>query len=235
MVLKNILVTGGSGLLGSQLVSEWSDTPGIKVVAPPRKELDIAHTQSVSRYFSQHTFEIVVHCAAYTDTVEAMDEVEKCVMTNVIGTWNMLREAMKNQSRFVFISTDYVFDGKKGNYRIDDPINPIGNYAMSKGAAELIARMYNNSLSIRTSFVPSEFPHPAAFTDQYTTRDYVDIISSTIRTLSLSQKTGISHVGTSRKSVFELAKKRKKNVKKISIKDVDFYLPPDTSLLDLAN
>lgn len=219
--------------MGKQMASEWENITEVEVASPPRNELDISCEHSTANYFLEHTFDVIVHCAAYTATVAASKEIEKCVETNILGTWNMLKGAMKNNMRFVFISTDYVFDGKVGNYKVGDPINPIGNYAMSKAAAELIARMYKNSLCIRTSFVPSVFPHPAAFADQYATRDYVDVISPVIRKLSLSEKVGISHVGTDYKSIFELAQKRKANVKPISIKDVDFYLPPDTSLGDL--
>ena len=219
-------------MLGSQIISEWE---AVEISAPARKEMDITSLESVRSYFSNNDFDVVLHCAAYTKTVEALHQIEECVETNVVGTWNLLKNCLAQNKRFVFISTDYVFDGLSGEYATKDPINPIGNYAMSKASAELLVRMYKNSLTIRTSFIPREFPHKAAFVDQYTTRDYVDIISPMICKLVLSDKTGIAHVGTSKKSVFDLALQRKSDVEMISIKDVDFYLPPDISLVELED
>jgi len=233
--LKKILITGASGVLGTQIISEWDKSTQIRIFAPSRREMDITSSKSVCAYFNNNDFDIVLHCAAYTKTVEALKQIEECVEANVVGTWNLLKNCLAKNIRFVFISTDYVFDGLTGEYTTVDPINPIGNYAMSKASAELLARMYDNSLTIRTSFVPREFPHKAAFVDQYTTRDYVDIISPMICKLALSEKTGIAHVGTSKKSVFDLALRRKQDVEMISIKDVDFYLPPDISLAELED
>lgn len=230
MDLKKILITGGSGVLGTQIITEWDPD---KILAPTREEMDITSPESVCSYFRNNDFDVVLHCAAYTKTVEALHQIEECVETNVVGTWNLLKNSLAKNIRFVFISTDYVFDGFSGGYTTKDPINPIGNYAMSKASAELLVRMYDNSLTIRTSFVPREFPHKAAFVDQYTTRDYVDVISPMICKLTLSDKTGIAHVGTSKKSVFDLALQRKPDVEMISIKDVDFFLPPDISLIEL--
>jgi len=233
--MNEILLTGGSGILGTQMLEEWKGEPNIKITSPSSSELDISCPTSVRDFFDNKHFDIILHCAAYTNTVEASIEVENCVDTNVMGTWNLVRESMRSGMRFVHISTDYVFDGRAGEYQIDSPINPVGNYSMSKASAELIVRMYHNSLSIRTSFVPKDFPHPAAFSDQYTTRDYVDVISKFIKSLTTSDKLGIVHVGTKKKSVFELAKQRRRDVKKISIHQMDFYLPEDTSLSDLES
>lgn len=231
--VNKILLTGGTGILGSQMIKEWENDSNVEVCSPSRAELDITCHRSVQEFFDNNVVDIILHCAAYTDTVSAINQIEDCVDANVIGTWNLLRESMSQDIRFVYISTDYVFDGTQGEYQVSSPINPIGNYSMSKAAAELIVRMYNNSLSIRTSFVPKDFPHPAAFSDQYTTRDYVDVISKFIKNLTTSNKLGIVHVGTKKKSVFELAKQRRRDVKKISIHQMDFHLPEDTSLSDL--
>jgi dTDP-4-dehydrorhamnose reductase len=232
MDLKKILITGGSGILGTQIILECDP---VRILTPTREEMDITSLESVCSYFNNNDFDLILHCAAYTKTVDAIQQLEECVESNVIGTWNLLKNSFSKNIRFVFISTDYVFDGLSGGYATRDPINPIGNYAMSKASAELLVRMYNNSLTIRTSFIPCEFPHKGAFVDQYTTRDYVDIISPMIYKLALSDKTGISHVGTPRKSVYDLALRRKQDVKMISIEDMDFYLPPDISLIDLED
>jgi len=232
MVLK-VLMTGGTGVLGRQILVDSYEMDDIEICAPTRKQMDISSKDSVMKYFSKGEFDMILHCAAYTKTVKATEEVVECTKINVEGTWNLLQEAIRRDIRFVYISTDYVFDGLRGDYRTTDHINPVGNYAMSKASGELMVRMYEKSLCIRTSFVPNEFPHAAAFRDQHTTRDYVDVIGPLVLKASLSGKKGIAHVGTEKKTVYELARRRKKDVKEISIVDVNFYLPPDTSLGNL--
>jgi dTDP-4-dehydrorhamnose reductase len=87
----------------------------------------------------------------------------------------------------------------------------------------------DNSLVVRTSFCENEFPYPKAFIDQYTSRDYVDIISPLIYKVAISGKTGVVHVGTERKSVYELAASRKPDVGELSVNDINFKVPKDTS------
>jgi dTDP-4-dehydrorhamnose reductase len=234
-VVLKILLTGGTGILGTQILSDNYDNSRVKICYPTRQKLDITSVTSVRDYFNNNPFDMVLHCAAYTKTLKAEEEIKECIKTNIVGTWNLLKHSMTKKLRFVYISTDYVFDGQSGNYFHDSPINPVGSYSMSKAAAELMVRMYDKSLSVRTSFVPKEFPHPAAFIDQYTNRDYVDIISPLVFKMAISDKTGIAHVGTDKKSVYEMAQRRKKDVKAISINDVDFYLPCDVSLAQIEN
>jgi dTDP-4-dehydrorhamnose reductase len=234
-VVLKVLLTGGTGILGTQILSDQYNVSHIKIYHPLRKDLDITSINSVFSYFANNCFDMVLHCAAYTQTLTAEEEIKKCIETNIIGTWNLLKCSMEKKMRFVYISTDYVFDGRNGNYHPEDAINPIGRYSKSKAAAELMVRMYDNSLSIRTSFVPKEFPHNAAFIDQYTNRDYVDIISPLVLKAAISNKIGVAHVGTGKKSVFKMAQRRKKDVKAISINDVDFYLPSDVSLAKIEN
>ena len=61
----------------------------------------------------------------------------------------------------------------------------------------------------------------------------MDVISKFVMNLTISNKLGIVHVGTKKKSVYDLAKQRRGDVRKISIRDMNFYLPEDTSLSDL--
>ena len=129
----------------------------------------------------------------------------------------------------IFISTDYVFDGEKGNYSINDPINPLSKYAKTKAAAELAVRTYDNSLVIRTSFYGYQFPYEKAFVDQWTSKNYVDMIAPKVLDIIKSDKTGIAHIGFPRKSVYEIALERRKNVEPIFRSSIHFEVPCDTS------
>ena len=145
-----------------------------------------------------------------------------------MGTVNITLACMEKNIRLVYISTAHVFDGKDGLYKPKDPINPIGKYAKSKAAGELVSRIYDNSLSIRTEFLPVEFPFEFAYVDKWTSKDYVDILAPKIVEKCLSDETGVCHVGSKRRSFYEIAMERNPNVKKGNrtenfLKDTSFY------------
>jgi len=223
-----VLITGGSGLLGTE-VREILTKMSISYLAPPRSEMDILDRQSLEINISNPEVEVVFHAAALTSPPVCTKNPQKTVDTNVVGTINVLDMCRKYNKKLVYISTDYVFDGNKGSYSVNDPINPINLYALTKTAAELAVRTYENSLVIRTSFCEKQFPYERAFIDQYTSRDYVDVIAPLIVNASLSGQKGVVHIGTGRKSVYELALRRSPNVKKLTRKQIGFPVPYDTS------
>lgn len=223
---KTVLIIGASGNLGSELFKINS-----KFLNPSKKNLNITKISDIKKYLKNKKIDIIINCAAITDTVMCEKNIKEAVMINVIGAANLTMLQDQFDFKIVHISTDYVFDGKKGSYKNLDPINPISNYSKSKAAAELIVRMNRKNLIIRTSFFPLEFRHPAAFVDQYTTKDFVDIIAPMIYKESISDKTGIIHIGTEKDSVYNKVKKRYPNIKKMSRKDIkSVYIPYDTSL-----
>lgn len=225
------LITGGTGLLGTNLVPLLS-VEGYDVLSPSSKELDITCAQSVTDYFKNNDFELIIHMAAYTDVKKAETDFLKCITVNVIGTYNMLRESVDGDIKFIYISTDAVFDGERGDYNINDALNPISNYAKTKTSAELMVRIYNNSLVIRTSFFGDSFPYDKAFTDQWSTKDYIDIIAPKILSEIKLNKKGVSHVYSIRRTLYDIAKQRKENVLPCQLKDFDFgfKMPIDLSL-----
>ena len=132
---------------------------------------------------------------------------------------------MRHNKKIIFISTDYVFDGDRGNYSINEPINPLSKYAKTKASAELAVRTYNNSLVIRTSFYGHEFPYKKAFIDQWTSKDYVDVIAPKVLGAIRSDKMGIVHIGSQRRSVYEIALERREDVEPIRLSEINFKIP----------
>ena len=224
-----ILLTGGTGRLGRELVALLPD-----VLAPPRSELDITRPDSVETAFQRYRPEVVVHAAAYTDVTRAEKEREKCWRVNVEGTQNMLRAAWMHNIFFIHISTDYVFEGARGMYKEDDPLGPARNYyALTKLASEAAVRVIPRHLVIRTSFRPRIWPYHVAFTDVYTSQDYVDVIAPEIA-LAIQRHREIPHntlhIATERKSVYELARRRRYDVRCGTKDEAGVALPDDISL-----
>ena len=208
-----ILLTGGSGLLGRNLISHLG---GHEVIAPSSSELDITDP------FSFITFkcDLVIHCAAIAKFADAEKDPQGTIDTNIQGTCNALRHAMTRNARFVFISSSHVFDGQKGNYEHTDLPNPLTRYAKSKVAGEMATLIYDNALVIRTEFCDVDFPFDTAFTDKYSSKEYIDIIAPKIAEKCLSEQTGICHVGSSRRSFYEFGQLRNPNVKPGSVENL---------------
>lgn len=229
MVLRKIFLTGGSGTLGSELI-KISKAYDVEFIVPASKYCDIRNPFEVRHHILNSKCDTIVHSAAITDVKATENDPALAWDVNVLGTINVLKSCKDLGKKLVFISTDYVFDGEKGNYTIDDPINPLSKYAKTKAAAELLVRTYENSLVIRTSFFGYEFPYEAAFVDQWSSKDYVDIIAPKVLEEILSDKKGIAHVGSARRTIYDIASDRKDNVKKIYRKEVGIFIPKDTSL-----
>ena len=220
-----ILLTGGSGLLGGELQNIDEN-----IYAPTSTEMNILNIDQCDKIINEYSPDVVLHAAAFISPPRCDANPAEARNNNIIGTVNLVNLCQKNSIKLVYISTDYAFDGKRGQYNTTDLVNPINIYAMTKVAGEFAVKTYLNSLIIRTSFIPKIFPYEKAYVDQYTSRDYIDVIAPLILKTAKSKQTGISHVGTKRKTVYELAEHRSPEVGKVSIKDVGYNVPPDTSL-----
>ena len=145
-----ILITGANGLLGQHLTAELAGL-GYEVVAtgkgPSRLpsgnhpgltylEMDFTNDAQVQQVMSAQRPDIVVHGGAMTQIDECEQNQDACFEANVQGTAQMLLAAEVYSSHFIFISTDFVFDGIKGNYAEDDHLNPVSWYGFSKIQAE---------------------------------------------------------------------------------------------------
>jgi dTDP-4-dehydrorhamnose reductase len=227
--VKKLLLTGGSGRLGSELKTLLDG-----VIAPFSKDLDVTSPESLEQAIHHYHPTLIIHAAAYTNVSGAESEKLKCWHVNVGGTRNLVRAAITHDIPLLHISTDYVFYGDKGMYKEDDALGPVRNYyALSKLVAEEIVRLAPKHLVIRTSFRPREWPYPTAFDDIYTSQDYVDIIAPEIA-LAIQHFDHIPHdtlhIATERKSVYDLARRRKPDVQRGSKTNANVSLPDDISL-----
>jgi dTDP-4-dehydrorhamnose reductase len=224
-----IALTGARGRLGTELQALLPE-----IVPLHRPEFDLTRPETVAAALNRLRPRVLVHAAAYTDVAGAEQNRAECWSVNVAGTRNLVKEALRRETALVHISTDYVFDGSRGGYRETDEPGPVRNYyALSKLAAEEVVRVVPRHLVIRTSFRPREWPYPVAFEDVFTSQDYVDVIAPEIA-LAVRRLEAIPydtlHIATERKSVYELARRRKPDVRPGSRREAAVNLPEDISL-----
>ena len=148
-----ILVTGGSGQLGHDVVIELTKR-GHKALSPSHIELDVTNSICVDKYFHENYPDAIIHCAAYSAVDKAETEQTECIKTNVDGTENVTKECIKYNIPELFISTDYVFDGNGSRpWEINDPVNPLNTYGKSKADAESIVLKNPKHFIVRISWV----------------------------------------------------------------------------------
>jgi len=131
-----VLITGAGGLLGTEFVSACS-VRGHVVVACDRKSLDVTDAARVSEVLREEAPDLVLHCAAYTAVDRAETDGERAFSVNEDGTRNVADAAAAIGARFVYFSTDYVFDGRTDvPYAPDAATHPLSVYGRSKLAGE---------------------------------------------------------------------------------------------------
>ncbi|RST74163.1 dTDP-4-dehydrorhamnose reductase [Siminovitchia acidinfaciens] len=131
-----ILVTGSTGQLGYDVVREGFNR-GFEVIDIGSKDLNIINNYEVGQFIKGARPDAIIHCAAYTAVDQAEDDKEACWDVNVLGTRNLANAAKDVKAKFIYISTDYVFDGRGHRpFKETDETNPIGYYGLTKSEGE---------------------------------------------------------------------------------------------------
>ena len=132
-----VLVTGVKGQLGYDVVNELTKR-GIEAVGVDIQDMDITDAASVEKVIGEAAPDAVIHCAAYTAVDAAEDNVELCRRVNADGTQNIANVCKKLNCKMIYISTDYVFDGKGTRaWEPDDERHPLNIYGQTKYEGEL--------------------------------------------------------------------------------------------------
>ncbi|QHE53719.1 dTDP-4-dehydrorhamnose reductase [Pontibacillus sp. HMF3514] len=149
-----VLVTGYGGQLGYDVVQEGSNQ-GLEMIGSRRQNLDITNKEAVSLYVDKIKPDAIIHCAAYTAVDKAEDEKEVCWDVNVEGTKYLAKAARDVNAKFMYISTDYVFNGKGDSpFKEEDELSPIGYYGETKyQGEEVVKNLVDNWFIIRISWV----------------------------------------------------------------------------------
>lgn len=151
--MKKILVTGGSGQLGFDLIKQLKEK-NYEVLAPNTSEMDITNKENVLKVIEDFKPDVIFHCAAYTAVDKAEEDKNLCYNVNANGTKNIVEASKKVNAKIVYISTDYVFDGTKdGIYNEEDKTNPINYYGYTKYCGEEYVKELEDYLIVRISWV----------------------------------------------------------------------------------
>ena len=134
-----ILITGASGMLGTDLRKALGAEHELVLtdVVGDVRFLDVTDTGSVMSTVAEVRPDVVIHAAAYTDVDGCERDPDKAYLVNGLGTWNVATACREYDAAVVYVSTDFVFDGEKGEpYTEYDRTNPLGHYGASKLAGE---------------------------------------------------------------------------------------------------
>jgi dTDP-4-dehydrorhamnose reductase len=270
-----VWITGAGGLIGSHLVrcpsgapisnrlsgftpptDQPPDSPSTwQVHALTRNQLDLCDFPAVERAFRAEHPDLVIHCAALTQSPLCQSEPEQAWRINVQATKHLaqLAEAIP----FVFFSTDLVFDGQRGSYNESAPPNPLSIYAETKLAAELVVLANPRHTVVRTSLNAGHSPtldrgldeqlrvawerhqKTRLFTDEFRSPIPASVTARAVWEIANQGRTGLYHVaGAQRLSRWEIGQlvaarypHLKPQIEPASLKDyAGPPRPPDTTL-----
>lgn len=136
-----VFVTGVRGQLGYDVVNEL-EKRGHTAIGVDIEELDITDAEAVDKMITETVPDAVIHCAAWTAVDAAEDNEEKCRQVNAYGTEHIAKVCKKLDCKMMYISTDYIFDGKGTRpWEPDDPVTtPLNVYGQTKYEGELAVR-----------------------------------------------------------------------------------------------
>lgn len=226
------LVTGSSGLVGTRVVKDLVEQ-GDTVYATFHDSkpdhgipthMDLINPEEIENNIQKIKPDAIIHLAALTNVDLCEKEKEKAIKINSTATEIISKQAAKQKSFLVYVSTDYVFDGTKGMRKESDIPNPVDFYGKSKLDGEKHIMNLASSWCIARTSTPygmhqkkKSFPlmvaenlqnnnEIKAVVDQFTSPTYVGNLSNMLIEISKRQIVGILHVaGATRISRYELA------------------------------
>jgi dTDP-4-dehydrorhamnose reductase len=157
MTIGPILVTGGSGQV-AQALGRLGGTRDMEVVVLGRPEFDFDNAETILTAFESRPWRYVVNAAAYTAVDAAEADEAGAARANAVGPELLARLCAQAEIPLIHISTDYVFDGSKGQpYRETDNTNPTGAYGRTKrDGEERVLRAGGHAIVLRTAWVYSD-------------------------------------------------------------------------------
>ncbi|MEK7181296.1 MAG: sugar nucleotide-binding protein [Patescibacteria group bacterium] len=219
--MNKILLTGGSGLLGKEIIKLDS-----LLIAPMHAEMDILDIESVERAIAKYNPDIILHLAAATKPPKHEKDPSVGLRVNIIGTANLALLANKFGKRLIYTSTDYLYAGP-GPHKETEAVSPPYKFAWSKLGGEAAVLLLQNSLVLRLSFGPVPFPWDKVYENQWNSKLYADEMAPLVLLAAKSSATGIMNIGGPRTTLEAYAKRTRPDIETVSKPD---WVPADTSL-----
>lgn len=205
-----ILITGANGMLARAAI-KYCNFIGDEVAAFTRADLDISNREAVTLAIGDVRPDAVINCAAYTNVDGAETNEEVSFAANSLGVENLASACALNETTFVTVSTDYVFDGTNlGFYTQRDTQNPKGVYASSKREGEIRAfAACSRSIIVRSGWIYghggtnflsvmptllAEGKSIKAIHDSYGTPTFANDLAKRLRELAAADLPGVYHV-----------------------------------------
>lgn len=152
--MLKIAITGGDGLVGSRIIELLNND--FEFITLPSSQMDITNKNQVFSVLKDLKFDVFLHLAAYTNVAKANEEKDLAYKINVEGTKNVFDVVSSQKKKFIYISTDFVFNGKNPPYFEDSSPSPVGVYGQTKYQGEEIIK--NQAMIVRISY-----PYRASF------------------------------------------------------------------------
>ena len=214
-MLRNIVVTGGSGRFAQELKKIRCK---YNFIFRNKKQLDILSISSIKRNIKNFKPDCIIHLAGLSRPMSIHNKnIKKSIDLNIIGTANLVKVCSERNIKIIFFSTNYVYPGKKGNYKEQDAVLPWNNYGWSKLGAESAVQMYKNSLIIRACMTERPFTHKVAFQDVMSNFIFHDEFAKIF--IKIIPKKGIINIGGKTQTIYNFVKKITKMLKKQIQKD----------------
>merc|ERR1711966_421905 len=184
----------------------------------------------LSKYLLKKKPKILIHLAGLSRPMDIHEKnINKSIDLNIIGTANVTKVCKQHDIKLIYFSTNYVYPGKKGNYKETDSLLPVNNYAWSKLGGEASVQLYRNSLILRVCMTEKPFVHKKAFANVKTSFLYHKDVAEIL--FKLLNKKGILNIGGKTKYIYDFAKKDNPEVKKIFLKKhLDSGMPKNSSM-----
>ena len=209
--MEKILITGSDGRFGKVLKKIKSKK---ELVFTNKKNLNILSPKSIVKNLVKYKPKYILHLAGLSRPMNIHEKnISKSIDLNIIGTCNLVKEAEKKKIKLIYLSTNYVYPGLKGNYKENDALKPWNNYSWSKLGGECAVQMYRNSLIIRLCMTEKPFLHKKAYVNVKTNFIFQEDAAQLI--LKIIKQKGIINLGGPSKTVYNFAKKYNKKIKKI--------------------
>ena len=209
--MTKILVTGSDSRFGKILKKIKTKK---RFIFCNKKKLNILSPLSIKKNLIEYKPKYILHLAGLSRPMAIHEkDILKSIDLNIVGTANVVKEASKLGIKMIYLSTNYVYAGTKGNYKETDPVKPWNNYSWSKLGGGSSVQMYKNSLIIRVCMTEKPFIHDKAYANVKLNFIFQEEAAQLI--LKVINKKGIINLGGPTRTIYNFAKKYNKKIKKI--------------------